>query len=790
MAFCNNDECEIVGTLNPSLSKSPDALLECLLEAPSKATHYEERSPDLKNVRKALFKSKHAKTMDLFLCLDEDKEPIHRRLTRNVMRLVNIDDDELAHLEENREPQVSRLSNITEEPHHRKSLVSSQDVSIELRRATSKMEDHTYTQGIKLRRRYTPHSRSGFRRYIDDSNEKLRKVRLKMVKSSIRNVISFFDISKYALKKIENTFGSAIASYFLLLKHLIWMNFIILLLQGAFVIVPQLLGENPSDYSLASTRDIIDTCVATQNKAEISCVFDDFVIPIITGGGWFTNSPVFIGRYSSEHINPIASTTLYGYHMPSAYLYAYFTILLVVTILLARWVGDSLLLFSGLKLEPGLQFAAFIFSSWDYNITKPISAKRKLKANLISLTEMHREFVERHDTRTWKYLLLIYLWRAFTWSLTIILLLVGCSLIVISPLCNFLNIISDECASTESWRTIISPVIVLLVQAVLDFIFPLISKLEFYHKQSVQVFITLIRIVLVRLVAITAISIDLLSVYILSTGGEDCWETQYGQVFYRQALFALIASIFVYAIYLALRRIISTLVLGELHTWKCIPNKIMKAIDFVIEGPNFNIPTRVMNIIYIQALLWLGLFFCPWLSLMGFLGFILLFIVMSFSTLSFIKFDVSQIYYSANSFLFYNFILILMFAFTFLLLILPIFGFTPSAGCSPFRGRTTVYSLFTDQLNTLSSLTRVSIPLQGSNNTNPVQWLVADFINSPLALPVFSIMIIIIAALGRTLSKKNDEIFHLNKRIYEETTDKLYFLSVAKKMGSKYMTHL
>ena len=789
---------------NLGIFAPPDNVLECMLEAPSKAAQYEDECPDLRQVRRKLNDCKRSKTIDMVMTLEEEHSTVRynnlvcRRLGRNVMRVESVEEHELVGLSDVSPEQKSQLPVISEVPYSPKtetknSVTSSQDVNVELGGNTSRAEEQIFVQGIKahgrVNGRQTLHSRTDFRRYIAvGKSEEVWKSRLKMVKSSIKNAISFLDISKYALKKVENSFGSAVASYFVLLKHLIWMNFFLVLIQTGFVFAPQLVAENPSDYSLASSRQTVTTCTANSTKTEFACVVEEFVVALFTGEGWFTNTPVFIGHYSPNHINPIAGTTDFGYHMPSAYLYTYFVLLLVITIFLAHWVGDSLLLtFSGLNLEPGLRFAGVIFSSWDFNITRGVSARRKLKANLINLTELHREYLERQDTRPLKYKLLLYLWRVFTWLLTILLLLGGCFLIVISPLCNLLNVINDQCAATETYRTILSPVIVLIVQAVLDFLFPLITKLEFYHKQSVQVLVSLLRIVLVRIFTISAISIDLLGVYILSTGVGSCWETQYGQEFYRQTLFAFLASIFVYPIYLGIRRLVSKLILGELHTWKWIPKKILKLLDFVIDGPTFNIPTRVMNIIYIQTLIWFGLFFSPFMSIMGFLGFTLLFIVMSFATLSFMKFDVSQIYYSAKSFLYYNFILIIMFGFTFLLLIWPIFTFRPSSSCSPFRDSSTIYSIFTDQLNTLATLSMVTIPLGGNNNTNPIQWLVADFINSPLALPVFSIMVIIITGLSRTLSKKKSEILHLNKRVYEETTDKIYFLSVAKKMGDKFM---
>ena len=789
---------------NSGIFASPDTILECLLEAPSKSAQYQEECPDLREVRNKLNHCKRSKTIDMMMTLEEEKPTVMynnlvcRRLVRNVMRVESIEDHELVGIADFHSGQKMTLPEITEVPESPKtetknSVSSSQDASLEVGRPVSRAEEQVFFQGIKMHGRVngrqTLHSRTDFRRYIAvGKGEAVWKSRLKMLKSSIKNAISFLDVSKYALKKIENSFGSAVASYFVLLKHLVWMNLFLVILQTAFVIAPQLAVEKPSDYSLATASQTVAACTANTTNTELDCILQEFVVGLFTGEGWYTDTPVFIGHYTPDHINPIAGTTSFGYHMPSGYLYTYLALLLVITIFLARWVGDSLLLtLSGLKLEPGLKFAGVIFSSWDFNITKGSSARQKLKANLINLTELHREHLERKDTRTIKFRLLLYLWRVFTWLLTILLLLSGCFLIVISPLCNLLNVINDQCAATESYRTILSPVIVLIVQAVLDFLFPLITKLEFYHKQSVQVFVSLIRIVLVRIFTISAISIDLLAVYILSTDAASCWETQYGQEFYRQTLFAFLASIFVFPIYLAIRRLVSKLVLSELETWNWIPKKILKVLYFIIDGPTFNIATRVMNIIYIQTLLWFGLFFSPFMSIMGFLGFTLLFIVMSIATLSFMKFNVSQIYYSAKSSLYYNFILIIMFSFTFLLLIWPIFTFQPSSSCSPFRNSVTIYSIFTNQLNALASLTKVTIPLGGNNNTNPIQWLVADYINSPLALPLFSIMTIIIAGLSRTLTKKKSEILHLNKRVYEETTDKLYFLSVARRLGDKFM---
>ena len=793
------------GNLYPDLSSSPDSVFENLLEPPTKIVEYQERNLSLKEVKKILNENKDNKTKDIEFALDGNPHNSfhleHNKFSRDHMLLVEcVESEDVAGRERDKvrfpasdTPAYNQEHDRTKK-YSKSSLASARDIKLELGES-NKMGPLLIHKSIKTRgllsNRPTLHSRTGFRRYINiERNNGMLRKNLNTVKTFIKNVIYFCDISKYALKKIESNFGSSVTSYFVLLKHLILMNFFIILVQGLLVIAPQLTEENPDNYSLASSRQTISICMNNTGMSEFVCVISEFIVPIFTGEGWFTNTPLFIGHYSFAHINPITNSTTYGYHMPSAFLYTYFAVLLLVTVLLAQWVGDSVLLaFTGLKQEPGLIFAAIIFSSWDYNITKQKSARRSLKANLINLTELHHEYTEERDTRSWSFLFMIYLWRVVTWLVTLLLLLAGCFLILISPLCNVLNIINEQCELTTSFRTILTPVVVLIVQAVLDFIFPILTKLEFYHRHSLEVFVSLTRIVLVRVFSILAISIELLSTYIQSKENR-CWETEYGQELYRQTVFALISSIFVYGVYLALRRLISSIILREIHTWNWIPKKGIKALDFLIDGPSFNIPTRVMNIIYIQALVWLGMFFCPWLGFLGFLGFLLLFIVMLGTTLAFIKFDVSNVNFSAKSFLFYNFILIAMFGFTNLLLVWPLFSFTPSTGCSPFRGHLTIYTLFTDQLSILASNSSVTILGNNFPDPNPVQWLPADLINSPLVLPVFSILLVIIVGLARTISRKNKEIDHLNKRVFEETIDKTYFLSVAKKMGDKYFMKL
>ena len=443
------------GNIYPNLSSSPDVLLEYLLEPPSKTVQYQDRNPTLKEVKKCLKENIDSMTRDIGSKLDGDSLPLASAKPKrdNVLLVESVEDegvgrgarDQVEIYAADRSAQdVGVQDRALKE--HKYSFASSRDVKVELE-DTNKMDSLMIQKSIKTRglllTRQTLHSRTGFRRYINrDSQEGSVKIQLNKVKSFAKNVLYFCDISRIALKKIEGSFGSSVTSYFVLLKHLITMNLFIMLVQGLFVITPQLTLEDPTRYSLAASRQAVDNCMNTTGMGGFSCVIVTFVVPIFTGEGWFDTTPLFIGAYSSDSINPITNVTTSGYHMPSAFLYTYISLLFLVTVLLAYWVGDSVLLtFTGLKQETGLRFATILFSSWDYNITKQSSARARLKINLINLIELHHEYAEQKDTRSCTFLVVIYLWRVFTWLTTLLLLLAGCFLIVISPLCGVLNII-------------------------------------------------------------------------------------------------------------------------------------------------------------------------------------------------------------------------------------------------------------------------------------------------------------------------------------------------------------
>lgn len=770
-----------------------DAEFEELLAAPSALLDLSQGVANTMVVKKRLDQLRELKEIDISNALDIEPDnslPLRNKIftaqdsndpdynglkSASVARVIRVESLDGAEFTKDIQPTVSKGTTSEEKVSVFKKRLRSNRLANKVRKIYEMDDLRTITSRARLLGQVSKNDDDEeIKRPVEMESEESRGMSLlRIANSSWRSFLSFIDISGHIVKRVEKKYGSAVASYFVMLKDLVVMNFVVMILFMAFIILPNLLNN-----STTPADSYIDTC-RNEGNADVECIFKGFVISVFTGEGYFENTLLFIGNYGSGYVSVENSSATYGYHVPSAYLYTYFFFLILVAIFLAYWLGGTLLKnFSGLRQELGIRFGGHVFSACNFNLGTTKAVEASYLANSIHFKELYDECIQNQQKRTKMLELLLFFWRVVTWSLVLILLIAGVVVILANPLCNIISDWEEQCRYSEDWRVLITPILVLLVQQVLDVIFPIITRIEFYQHKTTELYISLNRLVLVRVSSIAAIILDLFYVY--STRNEKnvaCWETEFGQTLYQQIVVSFVAAIVGSFILLAIRRLISYVFLSEIKSWNCLPSPFKKIIVTFLDGPTFKIPTRIMVIIYLQTLAWLGVYFSPWISVIAFIGFLFTYISLLFATLLFVKFDPTQVYYSARSFFYYNLVLVCMFFYVILLMVWPIFSFTPSNDCTPFRGQPTAYSLFAMQL--MDAANRTAIKQQ-------FEWIVPQFYNSPMVVPTLAVVIIIIVFLIQALILKKREVSQLQRRLLKEQTDKVYYLNLARDLLRKY----
>lgn len=274
-----------------------------------------------------------------------------------------------------------------------------------------------------------------------------------------------------------------------------------------------------------------------------------------------------------------------------------------------------------------INFCNKVFSAWDFNITDTNTAKLKKVQIKTDLQEELADWEQRNKHRSGKELAKVIAIRIVTNLFTLLVLIGGG--VAIFYAAQF-SLTTQSSISFISLEGLVSPVIITVFNLFLPFIFSFLAQFERFKTQSGEIKMTLFRTVIVRLASLIVL-IGTLYIVIQCTQQVDstnsnnlpegtcglssinvtdlfsgittnqacpvCWETYIGQEFYKLAITnILISSASTLGVETA-RNVIS-----RIH-WKGIGEKIGKG--------NFNIPKSILDLIYTQALLWLGFIFTP-----------------------------------------------------------------------------------------------------------------------------------------------------------------------------------
>ncbi|KAL4685529.1 hypothetical protein H8959_001126 [Pygathrix nigripes] len=291
------------------------------------------------------------------------------------------------------------------------------------------------------------------------------------------------------------------------------------------------------------------------------------------------------------------------------------------------------------------------------------------------------------------------------------------------------------------------PFVVSCINLAVPCIYSMFRLVERYEMPQHEVYILLIRNIFLKISIIGILCYYWLNNVALS--GEECWETLIGQDIYRLLLMDFVFSLADSFLGEFLRRIIGMQLITSLGL------------------PEFDIARNVLELIYAQTLVWIGIFFCPLLPLIQMIMLFIMFYAKNISLM--MNFQPPSKAWRASQMMTF-FILLLFFpSFTGVLctLAITIWRLKPSADCGPFRGLPFFIHSIYSWINTLS--------------TRPgylwVVWIYRNLIGSVHFFFILTLIVLIITYLYWQITEGRKIMIRLlHEQIINEGKDKMFLI--------------
>ncbi|KAK5642603.1 hypothetical protein RI129_008770 [Pyrocoelia pectoralis] len=273
------------------------------------------------------------------------------------------------------------------------------------------------------------------------------------------------------IKEIESHFGSVVASYFIFLRWLFWVNVVISVVIGAFVVMPEVIktssASNPERKKILPEDKYNSTNFLTLWDFE----------------GILKYTPLFYGWYTNTDLHT-------GYRLPLAYFMTQLAVYIYSFIAtLRKMAANSRMSKLSEKGDESI-FTWKLFTGWDYMIGNPETAQNRVMSIVMGFKEALLEEAEKkRKARNWK-----VIWsRVFVNMVVLLLFALSAAAVV-----EVVNRSKEPEANNSIWRRNETTVVMTL----LSFLFPMILEflgfMEQYHPRN-QLRVQLARIMLLNL---------------------------------------------------------------------------------------------------------------------------------------------------------------------------------------------------------------------------------------------------------------------------------------------------
>ncbi|VVC95692.1 unnamed protein product [Leptidea sinapis] len=601
-------------------------------------------------------------------------------------------------------------------------------------------------------------------------------------RSRCGEIMGKLELWQSSLREIEGKFGTGVVAYFLFLRWLFFLNMAISSFVILFLILPKvLLVENLEECIDENSTICCSEAYFTRNWTRNNVILD-----LIQGTGLMERTILFYGVYSAQIYSFFINSweTELFYNMPMAYILVPISWALLSLVAIVKTGAKG---FKERLVENEGQFYVYcnlVFGGWDFCIHNEKSAKIKHKAiynEFKGLLEEER-IKEEKQLRTKESNILMHLRRLLVNILVLVILLLSGVLIYFAfnhsmywldeqmaqenEFVNrtegkvFLGDYRESAFSIGRFQNTLLEFLPFLCIVVLNIIVPeifgFLIKYENYTPARVIV-ITLLRTVLLRL---SAFAVLLSQIYIQVTNPNrvfcavftdesrlDCWETYVGQQLYKLILTDFALQFFMTFIINFPRSLVA-----RHSNSTCLK---------VIGTQGFYLPKHVLDIVYVQTIIWMGAFFCPFLPIIGTIFTFLIFYVKKFACL--VNSTPSPIVYKASkSKSLFMSVLLLGFIISIAPVAYSVAEIMPSVNCGPFRGFNTVWEYVVVTFESFPKFIREVIFLLGT---------------STFAVPAFAVLLFLLYYYCAVAAANRHMVTVLKNQLVLEGHDKQFLLN-------------
>ncbi|XP_061684859.1 transmembrane channel-like protein 5 isoform X1 [Syngnathoides biaculeatus] len=536
---------------------------------------------------------------------------------------------------------------------------------------------------------------------------------------SIRSARQTLELWQGIMKEIGGKFGTSVLIYFVFLKWLLIFNIFSFLVNFGFITIPLLV------YDISPNLP--------PNVAFMG-------LEILTGAGHFNYTVMYYGGYTNETLVGIME-----YNMQLAYFFTIAIYMMLCGIALITSMANSFK--TNYVLVDQISNSAWqLLCSWDFKIINE-RAVRQRKNNLrVQLKESMSEKAQRDLLTLTEKLKQIGI-HLGSWLLSTSLA-VGCAASIYF-LCQYEQ---QNTADASNWslgqeaETLLVPFVVSLMNLVVPLSYSLFSKFEQYSSQRSHIYALLLRNVILKMLIL-----GVLCYYWMNVVAQKftCWESMVGQALYRLVIFDFFF-----------------LMLGSLFG-EFLSNFIGRTFLPHLGVPEFDVARNVLELIYAQTIVWIGIYFSPLLPAIQIVKFFILFFVKKVS----LTHNCQPPRRTGRAAQMQTIFIALLF-FPFFVGALSIVAYTawrltPSEHCGPFRGHNTTFSVIGVWID----------DLQGIPGSQGAIWIYENVIKSEIVYFLGTLIILIIIYIFWQVSQGRKHLIgRLRQQIVNEGKDKSFLL--------------